>query len=106
MSNLLLLCCTLNGLNDDIFSIEIPASNTVLQLIRNIKEARNIPSEHKLILWKVTSPIPADIDLLGTYNLLNESKKLSAVGKKLSSVFPESLDQENLHIVVEFPGEF
>ncbi|PFH47451.1 hypothetical protein AMATHDRAFT_50280, partial [Amanita thiersii Skay4041] len=99
-SHLLSLCY---ALGNGIFLIDIPASNTVLQLEEAIRKARNIPSEQNFNLWQVTSSIAADKDLLETHNLLNESKKLSAVRKKLSTVFFEPLDQENLHIVVEFP---
>ncbi|KAF9577054.1 hypothetical protein BGW38_007989, partial [Lunasporangiospora selenospora] len=110
MSQSLTLFCLVDGkATSNAFSVKVPLSDTVNDLKNAIKtektpEFDDIAAD-KLTLWRVFIPIPEDDEdeqpiLLN--NIVTKDKKILGPRTRLSTLFPESPD-EDPYILVQRP---
>ncbi|KAG0358438.1 hypothetical protein BG005_002375 [Podila minutissima] len=90
------------------FSVKIPSNDTVEDLKKLIIKGDEAPAfrgvaAKDLTLWRVLIPITADDENpIMIKNLTSDKKKLGPA-TRLSKEFPEKLEEEKIHIVVQRP---
>ncbi|KAG0333971.1 hypothetical protein BG000_008756, partial [Podila horticola] len=108
-NNILTLFCLVDGeATSNAFSVEIDPRKTVdglKKLIKTEKAPRfDDVAADELILWRATIPITDDDDEIAILvkNIASNKKKLGPA-TRLAKVFPEELQEETVHIVVQRP---
>ncbi|KAF9316633.1 hypothetical protein BG006_003503, partial [Podila minutissima] len=90
------------------FSVKIPSNDTVEDLKKLIINGDKAPvyrgvAAKDLTLWRVLIPITADDENpIVLKNVTSDKRKLDPA-PRLSKEFPETLQEEKIHIVVQRP---
>jgi hypothetical protein len=96
-------CWVLGDGAGQVFSVKIASTESVIALKKAIKDEKMVALQHidadALTLWKVS--IPVDDGFEEKVKLQDELLPV----KRLSRLFPNQPDDQDLHIVVQFPRD-